>query len=141
MPKWDRIMIHHSLTKDGSVVDWEAIRKYHVETEHWLDIGYHIGVEKMQNGLQAVLGRPLTMDGAHCKEQSMNSKAIGVCVMGNFDLAPPPAETLDFLVRLVIKPFMQLLGIKEIVFHRDYATYKSCPGKLFTKEMILSRLK
>lgn len=142
MPKWEYLMIHHSLTKDNETVSWNAIRRYHTETNGWRDIGYHFGLENVNGVMEAFIGRPLDMVGAHCREANMNRYAIGICIVGNFDTAPPPAAILDPLVNRVIIPMMLTFQIKaeKIVFHREFAPYKSCPGTQFTKEMILSRI-
>lgn len=138
MINWTHIMIHHSLTKDSETVSWGAIRKYHTRTLGWADIGYHFGIERLGSDYEALLGRPLDMKGAHCKEGGMNEKAIGICLVGNFDLVPPPNEALKVLRDRLLSPLMRIHNIppSNIVFHRDYATYKSCPGNLFTKELL-----
>lgn len=129
-------MIHHSLTKDGDVKDWDAIRKYHIEERGWKDIGYHFGVEQIRGIYQVQIGRNLNTIGAHCKEDHMNFKAIGICVVGNYDLAVPPAKLLGFLAQSLVVPLMRKFKITSdrIVTHHDYATYKTCPGKLFPME-------
>ena len=52
------IVIHHSLTKDGTVADWEAIRRYHKEINGWSDIGYHYGIERVGMFVLPRVGRP-----------------------------------------------------------------------------------
>lgn len=128
------VMIHHSLTADGKTVSWQAIRDYHVKVMGWDDIAYHAGVEVVNGRLEALLGRPSTERAAACKEGHMNETALHVCVVGNFDLAPPSDELLAFLARYVVRPWLHdwhMFDPARIVGHRDYATYKSCPGKLF----------
>ena len=95
------VLIHHSLTKDGEVVDWEAIRRYHREVNGWSDIGYHYGIERVGKGILLQIGRPESQPGAHAKEMHMNSKSLGFCVVGNYDLAPPGLEIMRFLAEIV----------------------------------------
>jgi hypothetical protein len=136
---WRFIMIHHSLTKDSQTVSWQAIRKYHVETNGWLDIGYHFGIELINDQYEVLVGRPLDTPGAHCKENQMNNLAIGVCCVGNYDLEEPPAAMIAVLSKRLLVPLMRQFSIakEQIVFHRDFATYKSCPGNLFQKKHIV----
>ena len=141
MLNWQYIMLHHSLTKDTESVSWEAIRRYHMEVNGWKDIGYHFGVELVGPAYQVMLGRDLSTPGAHCKESSMNQLAIGVCCVGNFDLAPPSSTQLDCL-RALVRSLMQDHNVlaSRIVLHREYAPYKTCPGKLFPIETFLASL-
>lgn len=137
---WSHIMIHHSLTDDGKTVSWSAIRRYHEDVNGWRDIGYHAGVELINDDFEALIGRGWDQEGAHCKEGSMNRKALGICLVGNFDKALPPEGMMEVARDRVINPWMHAFGIKpeRIVFHREYATYKSCPGTMFTFEYLNS---
>jgi N-acetylmuramoyl-L-alanine amidase len=134
------IVIHHSATQDGKTVSWNAIRWYHVHTHGWRDIGYHAGVELIDTEYEILLGRMLTEPGAHCVDAGMNSKSIGICVVGNFDLAPPATKQLDLVVRLT-RSLMDLLSIptENVHRHSDFAK-KTCPGKLFPWAEFIGRL-
>jgi N-acetylmuramoyl-L-alanine amidase len=136
------IVIHHSLTKDGQVVDWNAIRKYHIESNGWIDIGYHYGIELAGKEYQIQIGRPEWAQGAHCKEAGMNNKSLGICVVGDYDLAPPPKEAMDLLVILVSDLCAKYhLSEQRIVTHNQYAPYKTCPGTQFPMDDLRARVK
>jgi len=132
------IIIHHSLTDDGRTVSWDAIRWYHVKTNGWTDIGYQAGIELIGSRYEILMGRMLTEAGAHTV--GMNEKSIGICMVGNFDLAPPPAAQFDLLVRFT-RSLMEIFGIpiENVKRHADYAP-KSCPGTQFPWEQFLGRL-
>lgn len=126
---WTHIMLHHSLTEDSDTVSWGAIRRYHMEEKGWSDIGYHFGVELVNGHYEIMVGRSLDRAGAHCKEGNMNQLAIGICAVGNFDLASPPEAQIAALHDLV-QGLMFQYGIPaaNVVGHREFAPYKSCPG-------------
>jgi hypothetical protein len=126
------IIIHHSLTKDSATVSWGAIRKYHMETLGWKDIGYHFGLELIGDHYEVLMGRTLSEDGAHCKEGGMNRCGIGICVAGNYDIDDLPEPALALLVRLVRSlQAVFVIPAANVQRHSDYATYKSCPGTKF----------
>ncbi len=140
--KPEYIMIHHSLTPDGQVVDWEAIRRYHIQTNGWNDIGYHFGIEDVAGQIVLQKGRAVGTAGAHCKEARMNERSIGVCVVGNFDLGPPGIAKLYFLRDLCFSLMVNYqIPAANVIGHRDAGfmagfdwqkgQYKTCPGRLF----------
>ena len=127
---WSAIVWHHSATKDGDSNDWEAIRRYHIETKGWRNIGYHWGIERENGAIVVREGRPLNWEGGHCV--GWNKIALGVCVVGNFDMAPPDEEILAAAVKLGQNLMAQFPAItpERSFYHRQFAQ-KSCPGKLF----------
>jgi N-acetylmuramoyl-L-alanine amidase len=152
-PKY--IIIHHSLTRDGSAKDWDAICRYHVEQNGWSKVGYHIGIEEVAGNLLVFRGRLDEEVGAHTREMGMNRRSIGICMVGNFDSAPPPPSAFEVLVSECRKimgryeiPAQNVLGHREVGemagFDWRKGQYKSCPGKHFNmdllREMVGARL-
>ena len=137
------LIIHHSLTADSGSVSWGAIRRYHMETNGWKDIGYSIGFERAGDHYEALLGRPLTASTAAAKEQRMNFLGIHACFIGNFDAEPPAPEMLAFALPH-LAAICDLAGIQidreHVIGHREVAPYKSCPGKKFDMDRFVQLL-
>ena len=123
------IILHHSLTKDTKTVSWGAIRRYH-KSLGWRDIGYHYGIEMINNSPEILLGRFEGQIGAHTR--GYNQESIGICLVGNYDKIKVPLDKWNLLLKLVrnIKQRYNI-PIDKIIGHREVASYKSCPGNLF----------
>ena len=125
------IIMHHSLTADSGTVSWQAIRRYHTQTLGWDDVGYHFCVELVNKEFEIMLGRMPHVMGAHCKDGGMNRKALGVCFVGNFDMAPPSICQWISGVKLCASICEVLsMDVSHVRAHRDYAN-KTCPGRMF----------
>ena len=130
MREIDKIILHHSLTKDSETVSWNAIRKYHTETCGWSDNGYHYGLELINDHYEILVGRPLVRIGAHTR--GYNRGSIGICLVGNFDLSSPPQKQWDLCIQLV-EDLMAIFKIskKGVFGHTEFNPHKSCPGRNF----------
>ena len=125
----DHIILHCSATRDSGTVSWNAIRHYHIVEREWDDIGYHFGIEKVDDKLIILRGRHPNTRGAHCRALGMNNKSIGVCVVGDYDVTAPDkyrmAVTIDFLAKLC---FCFSIPARNIFGHREIDGRKTCPG-------------
>lgn len=122
-------MLHASATEDGRTYSWDAIRRYHVETLGWADIGYHAGLELVGRRMVLVRGRAWDTPGAHCKAAGRNSDSLGLCVVGRYDIYPPAPE-LHAAVCRVLAWMCVSEGIppEMISGHREWEPHKTCPG-------------
>jgi len=134
--KPEYIVIHHSATADGQTVDWNAITNYHKHKLGYLDVGYHYGIERVNDRWAIITGRAEDQAGAHTKQEGMNFKSIGICMIGNFDTGRPDKEAL-FLLTMLCADLCRRHGIpaSNIVPHSKYAV-KTCPGKLFPMDKL-----
>ena len=129
------IIVHHSLTADSGTVSWSAIRHYHIIEKGWMDIGYHAGVELAGAEYEAMLGRPWDFIGAHC--EGHNRDSLGICFVGNFDIAPPPDAQLALGAK-VIKLWMRLFNISSLnIYRHSQFADKTCPGTKFDMAQLL----
>lgn len=140
--KPEYIILHHSLTADAQTVSWNAIRRYHVQYLGWRDIGYHFGIERVGKRYEILCGRMMNDNGAHCKQFGMNAESVGICFVGNFDNVTPPVEQWKLGIKLV-KTLAEVLGIphENVRGHREFATWKSCPGERFNLELFRRELR
>ena len=129
-----KIIIHHSATRDSGTLSWAAIRKFHME-HGFDDIGYHAGAELVGNQVECLFGRPDSMVGAHCYGQ--NSVSLGFCFVGDYDEVAPAEDLLEAACRRVIVPWLLTYKLTPwyIRPHREFSS-KTCPGKKFDMDRL-----
>ena len=132
------IIIHHSKSADGPRMSWAGIRRYHTVGKGWRDIGYHYGIEIIDGECEVLVGRLMTTNGAHCTAKHMNVRSLGVCVVGDFDLAVPSVIRWNVVVALVTSLVETIhADVGDVLGHGEvdpiYANGapRTCPGKMF----------
>ena len=80
--------------------------------------------------------------GAHCRQNRMNHRSLGICFIGNLDNDEPPKEQWDLGLKLV-SSLMDVFKIPKdkILGHNHFAKYKTCPGKKFSVNEFVKQLK
>ena len=142
--KWKYIIIHHSATDEGSAL---SFYKYH-RSRGWETLGYHFVIDNgsygKQDGQIEVSPRWIKrQDGSHCKAGSMNCKAIGICLVGNFNTEKVSDKQMSSLVYLVniLKKYYDI-PVRNIIGHGQVKGAKTeCPGSIFPWKSFYSKLK
>ena len=142
--KWKYIVIHHSASDEGNSFTFD---KWH-RSKGWDGVGYHFvidnGTDNKQDGQLETSPRWIKQqDGSHCKAASMNTKGIGICLVGNFNKTCVSRKQLDSLVALVSQlrqyyhiPYENIIGHKQAP-----GASTECPGKNFPWTEFRARLR
>ena len=133
--RWKYIVIHHSASARGSAALFD---RYHRDVRHWDELGYHfvIGNGNGAGDGQVEVGPRWIKQkhGAHCKtsDNFYNRHGIGICLVGDFDGAPPTPAQMASLTQLV-KFLLQECRISpaDVVTHASVTGHTACPGRRF----------
>lgn len=133
------LIIHHSATQQG---DAASFRRAHM-AQGWRDVGYHYIINNGTYQADGLIetGRPEDMEGAHCTDQDMNRKSIGICLVGDFDQDKPTARQMDSLLTLA-RQLMDKYSIppERVLGHKETGAATNCPGRNFDMEGLRAML-
>lgn len=142
--KWRYIIIHHSATDEGNALRFDY---HHIKDRKWKSLGYHFvidnGTSGKQDGQIEVSPRWLRQeDGAHCKAGNMNSKSIGICLVGNFNEDTLTFKQMNSLVFLVnrLKEYYDISNSHILGHGQVKGASTDCPGKKFPWAEFKARL-
>lgn len=114
----EQIVVHHS-ADNGTP---ESIAGYHVNTKGWPGVGYHFLIDKTG---QIFKGNDI--DTVSYNVANQNTKTLGICCIGNYEVDTPSATTIAAL-KWLIGSVKAVIGDKPVIGHRDVGT-TACPGK------------
>jgi murein DD-endopeptidase MepM/ murein hydrolase activator NlpD len=132
--KWSYIIIHHSATDVGDAYYFNILHR----KRGWNGIGYDFvidnGTRGKRDGAIEVSPRWTNQEnGAHCHAAEMNSKGIGICLVGNFSQEQVSEKQMDSLVYLAnVLNKNYKIPMNNIMGHGQVSGAKTeCPGKYF----------
>ncbi|MCP4650830.1 MAG: LysM peptidoglycan-binding domain-containing protein [PVC group bacterium] len=141
--KWKYIIIHHSATGEGGALQFH---RGHT-SKGWDSLGYHFvidnGTSSKCDGQIETSPRWLKQqNGAHCKAASMNHKAIGICLVGNFSKERVTKKQMESLLYLVnqLKKYYKIPRRNIIGHGKVKGATTECPGKKFPWKTFWSNL-
>jgi hypothetical protein len=141
--RWDYVVIHHSATPMGSV---QGMDHYHRRRGMENGLAYHfvIGNGRGMGDGQIAIGRRWSsqLNGGHLASEALNARALGICLVGNFDQKPPSKQQLASLEALT-RYLMKRCGIPKsaVKTHQQINTIGTrCPGRLFDDDAFLRAL-
>jgi LysM repeat protein len=143
--KWKYIVIHHSASPYASVKGMDYYHRVERHMENGLAYHFVIGNgHSMKDGELAIGGRwTAQLDGGHLASEALNRKAIGICMVGNFDAEKPTRRQMESLRSLVEFLLARChLSADAVKTHQQInPIYTRCPGHNFPVKSFLKELK
>lgn len=144
---WTAIVIHHSATENGNAAIFD---KWHRESNHWEGVGYDFvignGTDSGDGQVEVTFRWHRQIPGAHCGGTPgnwANEDAVGICLVGNFNLTSPTPRQMQSLLRL-IRFLQKRYGISKSRIYGHNTTpgarVTDCPGKNFPMARLKSML-
>lgn len=160
-PIWATVL-HHTYRPRGQdyrgLSTIEGIRRYHVHSRGWRDIGanayaapdgnvYNARPLNYSNFAHAYINKPFSKLPGDLQElvgenrQWLNRHAFGIETIGDFDREDPTDSVAMSTALDVLAMVHRLWALppERLFFHRDVA-YKTCPGKRVTHEWARAQL-
>ena len=143
--KWKYIVIHHSASPNASVKGMDYYHRVERHMENGLAYHFVIGNGHSMKDGEIAIGRRWTaqLDGGHLASEALNRKAIGICMVGNFDVDRPTRRQMESLHSLVEFLLARChLSADAIRTHQQInPIYTRCPGHNFPAKTFLQTLK
>ena len=143
--RWKYIVIHHSGTHSGSA---RGMDRYHREERHMENgLAYHfvIGNGSSMGDGEVFVGRRWTdqLAGGHVASESQNKVALGICLVGNFDVNKPTLKQMKVLNALIDALLARCdLSAKDVKTHQQInVMHTRCPGMNFPANAFLKELR
>ena len=131
-----RITVHHSGSRDdlNEPADRRLpkIERVH-QAQQWACIGYHFILD---GSGQVWEGRPLVWQGAHAHGDENNRGNIGVCVLGDYEVARVPPALSAALHQLLDRLCSEYsIDKSQVHGHRDLWSSTDCPGRFLSRDL------
>lgn len=142
--KWKYIVIHHSASRQGSTAGMDRYHREKRRMENGLAYHFVIGNGNgMPNGQIDIGNRwRRQIKGGHVASDALNQKAIGICLVGNFEETAPTQKQMESLEALT-RFLMQATGVPvaRVRTHTQINTKPTrCPGRRFPTSEFLVKL-
>ena len=146
--RWKYIVLHHTATTQGTMKGMDAEhRKRGMEN----GLAYHfvIGSGHGMGDGEIGVSRRWTeqLDGGHLHSEYMNSKSLGICLVGNFEESKASEKQIASLHALASGLLKRCkLPVSAVKTHQqihklNHDPFTLCPGKHFPIDDLLKRLK
>jgi N-acetyl-anhydromuramyl-L-alanine amidase AmpD len=143
--KWKHVVIHHSATESGTA---QGMDRYHREVRHMENgLAYHflIGNGHGMSDGEVTIGKRWSeqIKGGHLASEAMNERAIGICLVGNFDEDRPTQRQMTALRELIGYLLERCnLSAASVRTHQEINTvFTRCPGKNFPSKKLFKELR